>query len=96
MKMGEVIEGIREEVNPKKGLLRRFLDGLRGIAAPIAWRLWGRRRAIRRMRELAGVGTPPWRHPAPIDKEENRLRQHRENLDSIRVPLPTPDSHDVN
>jgi hypothetical protein len=65
----------------------------------VAWRLWGRRRAIRRMRELAGVGESYFRR-IDLEREEDRIASHRERLDSIKVPLPTPDpvsdTHDVN
>lgn len=61
----------------------------------ISWALWGRRKAVKRLRELA-LRSENLRQRLTPEKEDERLASHREHLDSIKVSIPTPDSHDVN
>lgn len=97
--MDEEQKRLFEEQQRRQGGINRLLglvkDKIGGPLKWIAWRLWGRRQAIKRMRELALGGGNYWARPTP-EKEEDRIASHREHLDSLRVPLPTPDSHDVN
>lgn len=91
-KMGEMIEEIR---NYKPSLLARFGQKIRRGLAVVTWKLWGRRRALAKMRRLA-FGRPYVRKPRISTEEE--LEKHRMHLDSLYIvdPLPRPDSEDMN
>lgn len=55
----------------------------------LAWQLWGRRRAIRRMQELAGL-TPQSKHPPQfVDVEKVGYIE-------LSPPVPPPNTSDVN
>lgn len=92
LRMADVIEGIREEIKPRH---QRALEWFRSLFARVAWKLWGKRRSIRRMQLLAFV-PPQFPNVRDPESEVRRIVEYREKLDSIHVPLPTPDTHDVN
>lgn len=56
----------------------------------LAWHLWGRRRAIRRFQELAGL-TPQAKYPSTVEAPEKVGY-----VEYPGKPVPPPDTTDVN
>lgn len=100
LRMGSIIEQIRDEVEGKRSLPKRAFSYFVGLVGKVTWYLWGRRRAIARMKQLAlGDTNSKYRRLYSVEEQERRLADHREFLDSLKVQLPTPDappSTDVN
>ena len=104
-KMGEIIRQIDEERNKKKGvarLLGLLKEGVGGPLKWIAWRLWGRRRAIKRMQLLAGLTDErasedyvfkptPVGVIEPFGVSQASHEQVIKDIESLREPLPRPD-----
>jgi hypothetical protein len=85
LRMGEVISQINEQKLTLRGRVKKFFGR---VKARIAWSLWGRRQALRKMQRLALAYPPARRTPEMIDAEHRRLRDYRRSLD--REPIPTP------
>ncbi len=85
------IQDIIERSRPKVSLRQKVATFFRRQVKRVTWKLWGRRRAIARMRQLAGLNprTPPeqFNPPRPINIVV---------LAPSREPIPPPDADDVN
>ena len=103
LRMGEIIKQIEAERNRKKGvarLLGLLKEGIGGPLKWLAWNLWGRRRAIKRMQLLAGLTAREEHDDSYLFKPEKvgvidyPQVLHQETvrrIDELRDPLPRPD-----
>lgn len=102
LKMGEIISEIRKETQEmEKAWPTKLLFQLKRPFKWVAWKLWGRRKAIKRMKLLAGVGKPDGEKIYgstekvgiidPLGVLESLHRESIKKVESMREPLPRPD-----
>jgi hypothetical protein len=91
---------IKEDVEVRTGRFVRIRRSISRWLAKVAWKIWGRRRTLERMRMIALKNPPPRLSEKMISREHRRIEDYRAHLDSIPAPdlpvkLPPPDADDT-